>query len=273
MAFEPSELQTLTHLGLTSVQARVYLALAKYGPLKISSISKQSKVARPDVYRTLNVLNELGLVERIVETPVQFQAIPAEKCIELLLFKKTQEYDNLKKETEVLKNSFKLRGEPEEIQTSASRFLLIPQKAMVIKLQKEAIEASQKSIQTILSWKRFYHGVGEIFAASINNALSRKIEIKFLIEKPPTEELTEKAFEFCRKRTCKIRFLDKTPEAIVGVYDSKKIMILVDPMVDYPGASPALWTDNQSVVSLVKDYFETKWATAKSLPHAKSKKK
>ena len=60
-----SKHQILTNLGLTPVQARVYLALVESGPLRISAISKASDVARPDVYRILSNLEKIGLVEKI----------------------------------------------------------------------------------------------------------------------------------------------------------------------------------------------------------------
>jgi sugar-specific transcriptional regulator TrmB len=244
------------------VQARVYLALVKHGRLKISAISEIAKVARPDVYRNIRILNQLGLVDSYLGTPAQFQAINAGKCLELLLIRKTQEHDTLKKETELLKTSLIAKEATEATQTSAGNFLLVPQKAMVIKIQNEAIEGAQQSIKTILSWQRFYHGACDLFYPSIKDALKRKVQFRFLVERPTAEELIEKATGICKKSEgCEVRFLDKAPETVIGIYDHKKMMILVDPMSDYPGASPALWTDNHSLVSLALEHFETKWTT------------
>ena len=43
-------------------------------------------------------------------------------------------------------------------------------------------------------------------------------------------------------------------------------MIIVEPEVDLPGGSPALWTNNQSLIALVQDYFDTKWLSAAKKP-------
>lgn len=267
MAFEPSEVQTLLNLGITSSQARIYLALAKFGPLKISSIAKQSKVARPDVYRTLSSLNELGLVEQIVEAPVQFQAVPIEKGLESLLRKKTQEYDNLKKDTETLITAFKLKDTAKEIQTPASRFILIPQKDLVIRTQRENIDAAQNSIDLILTWNRFNHGTGDVFAQSLRNALNRNVKFRFLIESPPLEKAVEQTLAFTKKHSCEVRFLDKQPKTVLGIYDNNKLMVIVEPEVDLPGGSPALWTNNKSLIALVRDYFDILWLTAMEKPN------
>ena len=57
---QDNDAQLLNELGLTILEAKVYLALAKTGKTTIATISKTSKVARPDVYRTLAKLQEKG---------------------------------------------------------------------------------------------------------------------------------------------------------------------------------------------------------------------
>ena len=68
--------QTLIDLGLTLLQAKVYLALVQSGTLKVGTIAQVSKVARPDVYRTLQKLQDLGLIEKIITKPILFRATP-----------------------------------------------------------------------------------------------------------------------------------------------------------------------------------------------------
>ena len=53
------EVQTLIDLGLTSLQARIYLALYQTGTSEAATISKVTKVARSDVYRTMYKLQQL----------------------------------------------------------------------------------------------------------------------------------------------------------------------------------------------------------------------
>ena len=79
------DISTLTELGLTVSQAKIYLSLAKAKNLTAQAISTTSKVARPDVYRVLVQLNEDGLVERIISKPQEFHAISVEKCVSKLI--------------------------------------------------------------------------------------------------------------------------------------------------------------------------------------------
>lgn len=61
-------------LGLTSLQAKIYLALAQTGNATIRNIAKNSKIARQDVYRIMPSLQKLGLAEQIVVSPTMYKS-------------------------------------------------------------------------------------------------------------------------------------------------------------------------------------------------------
>jgi len=59
----------LTELGLSAIQAKVYLALAQSTESTATVVADISGVARPDVYRVLAQLEKMGLVQTIVANP------------------------------------------------------------------------------------------------------------------------------------------------------------------------------------------------------------
>lgn len=198
MDFQPSEIQTLVSLGLTSIQARVYLTLVEFGRLNEASISKMSKVARPDVYRNLSRLQQLGLIEEIVKVPTEFQAVPV-NTLSFLLQNKTHAYERLKFETEQLLVSFnEKQNQNNNHETENTKFILVPQKQAIINRISKAIEEAQNRIDSILSWKRFTQSIISTYAEIANKAWSRGIESRFIVENP-TEGSNFSAFEFCRK--------------------------------------------------------------------------
>ena len=94
MELQFSEPKVLMDLGLTLVQARVYLALVESGISKISTISKISKVARPDTYNNIKKLQKLGLVEAIIQSPRTYRAIPIIEALSLLLERRRAQFRN-----------------------------------------------------------------------------------------------------------------------------------------------------------------------------------
>ncbi len=264
MGFEPNEIQTLIDLGLTAIQAKVYLALAKFGASKIAVLSKLSGVARPDVYRTLTRLYDLGLVLKLVEAPVQFKALPIDEGVKVLLKKKQSEYEKIKHETDLLLGSFK-KNQSNGFPADSSQFILVPQKEAVINRLRQAINSAQSSVDVVISWKRFMHGIGNIFAEDAKDASKRKVNYRFIVEQAPSEKISKTGKQFWKNYpSYQVRFILQHPDTVFGIYDHKELFVIVDPQSDIPG-SPALWTNNQSLLSVLQGYFDMLWQTAKEI--------
>jgi sugar-specific transcriptional regulator TrmB len=258
-------------LGLTKVQARVYLALVKSGPSRISAISKISKVARPEIYRNLSKLQRLGLVEKIIKTPLEYRATPVNEGISLLLETKTEQYEKVRAEARILLSTAKTEKPDVKKQMENPQFVLIPRKT-VIKRIKSAIEKAQLSIDLVLSWKRFSRGIASTFAESMETAWAKNVKIRFIIESPLESKTAKQLILYCRaKPFSQLRFVPDHPKTVFGIYDKKEVFIIAKSKTDLPG-SPALWSNNPSLIALAKDYFETLWLTAMESNHRNPRK-
>ena len=91
------DIDALTSLGLTILQARVYLALTHIEKATIKSIAKNANIARQDIYRLTNELQKIGIIEKIISTPAQYKAIPLEDGIKILLQRKNKENSEAQK--------------------------------------------------------------------------------------------------------------------------------------------------------------------------------
>ena len=85
------EVTTLTNMGLTSIQATVYLTLVQLGDSTVKTISKKTNVARPDIYRVMDQLEKISLVERIISAPVKFRATSIEDTLSSLIKRRAEE--------------------------------------------------------------------------------------------------------------------------------------------------------------------------------------
>lgn len=75
----------LKRLGLTTYEARVFLALQKLGHGTASEISDVEEVPRSQVYGATEKLEERGLVETQQSTPTVYRPIPLDQARTLLL--------------------------------------------------------------------------------------------------------------------------------------------------------------------------------------------
>ena len=93
------DVEVLTDLGLTLSQAKVYLALCRFGILDAKTVSKNAGVPRPDVYRITSELTQLGLIEQVISRPTNFRAIPVDKVTSILLKRRKEETGRLEAKT------------------------------------------------------------------------------------------------------------------------------------------------------------------------------
>jgi sugar-specific transcriptional regulator TrmB len=258
-----SKLLVLIDLGLTKVQARLYLALVKSGSSRISAISKISKVARPETYRNLSKLQKLGLVEKIVKVPVEYKAAPLKEGLSLLLKAKTKHYERVRSEVKMLRSTAEIEKPDKKKQEESPDFVLVPESTVVQKI-KTAIEKAQLSIDVVLSWKRFSRGIASTFAESIEVAWAKNVKCRFIIQNHLKSKTAEQLVQFCREKPCcQIRFIHNQPKTIFGIYDKKEISVIAFSKTDLPD-SPSLWSKNSSLIALGQECFERLWLKATS---------
>ncbi|MFC4408156.1 TrmB family transcriptional regulator [Haloarchaeobius iranensis] len=75
MGSESAAVDALERLGLTSYEARVFVALQKLGSGTAREIAQVSEVPRSQVYTTAESLEERGLIEEQRATPIEFRTV------------------------------------------------------------------------------------------------------------------------------------------------------------------------------------------------------
>lgn len=94
--------ETLQCLGLSNIQARIYITLVQHGRVSANTLSKQSNVARSEIYRIMAHFQKIGIVQKLIANPVMFEATPIEQALPALLDNKAMELNKVKKQTQDL---------------------------------------------------------------------------------------------------------------------------------------------------------------------------
>ena len=124
MNSEEESLQLLTNLGLTVLEARVYLALSQLGKVTAKAIAKASNVSQPDTYRVLLGLENHGLVEKEVAVPNNFRATSMDEGLAILIQRRENQSAMLQAKTMELLQRFHKKGKVPVEETS--KFVMIP---------------------------------------------------------------------------------------------------------------------------------------------------
>ena len=95
-------MKALIGLGLSRVDAEVYIYTAKKGSQKMSDLKQSLNYSKIQINQSLKTLTIFGLVEK---DGLVFSAIPFEDALELLINRKKKETNNFQKsEKEFLVN-------------------------------------------------------------------------------------------------------------------------------------------------------------------------
>lgn len=249
---------TLRELGLTLSQARVYLALLKLGThSNVKALSVHSKVARQDVYRTINELRELGLVEMVIANPALYWAIPLQETVSILMERKNQRTQVLMEEATELFEHY-AKNTPIGFDPENHQFVLVPKKDVLVRRIKKVVESAHESILIMTPWRESTQWLFNLHD-SWEMALNKGVKIRWLTEKPETAySFNETTRSLIKHNNFTLRTNLASLNARFGIYDDKEAFVTVLNTTNAT-ESPALWTNNTAVTFILRDYFETKW--------------
>jgi sugar-specific transcriptional regulator TrmB len=99
--------KALVSLGLSEHDARVYVYLALKGPTKTGNIVNDLKMSRQQIYRSLEYLQDKGIVFADSTSRGVFSALLFEKALKLLIDTEKTKNQILQDTKEVLLSDFK----------------------------------------------------------------------------------------------------------------------------------------------------------------------
>ena len=101
-------LKTLVSLGLTEVDAEIYLLLATEGPQKGRNVAEVLKLYKQQLYRSLKRLQKKGVIHATLERPASFSAVSLEKILDSLIEAKKEQALALQESREDLLSRWKV---------------------------------------------------------------------------------------------------------------------------------------------------------------------
>jgi sugar-specific transcriptional regulator TrmB len=258
--FPNEDLESLKDLGLTLVQAKIFLSLSQTGTMDAKAISQISNVARPDVYRALTQLQEAGLVEKEIDRPALFRTISTEDAFSLLMENQSRKHKELKAKTANLVSKYKKSNQSSFF--NRQNFVFVPSRETLIKRLKKAIDNSQRSIEISTSCKRLSLA-GYSLVENLQKAWGRGVKGRAVID--CCGEKIEIIKKFWRAPWAEIKYVPIVPRTVMAMYDKREVFVFTKPKAQLD-ESPALWSNVPSLVAMADDYFEILWSTAMENP-------
>lgn len=254
--------ETLIKLGLTNLQARIYLTVLTLERANVGKISNVAEIARPDVYRVLPTLEKIGLLRKVLATPVLYEPTSLKEACMLLLQRKKDEYTEAHERSNTLIKEFNERTQIVIGESGTESFSIINSKELLLEKFKEADAATKVSVDIISDW----HTIRPLLfdrSEATHQAMKRGIKIRLITDKQSYDKRLETAN---KQNPClEVRYLDGPVPIRSGIYDGKLANMRVRTKQDNE-MTPSLWTDNPDFVKVMEAYFENLWEKAIQAP-------
>lgn len=260
MAFQEEDAKILMKLGLTTSEAKVYLSLLKFGQATGKALSQGSRLARQEVYRILCELHKKGLVEKVIATPTQFNPIPVEDCLQMLINQRKNEVSETELKASMLLKRFK-KSSSCMLQEKESSFVLVPEKEAYRRKFKGSIDNARVSCDMLLHWECFRYGMVED-TETWEKAIKQGVKARFIVYNAKQEKTITRVIQsLSKKGSLEVRHVFTPPPATIAIFDKKETCITVSPMPS-PDSTPSLWSNNLGLIAVFQDYFELKWSNS-----------
>jgi sugar-specific transcriptional regulator TrmB len=253
-------IQTLIKLGLSSSQSKTYLSLTKLGEATVITVSKSSKIDRGETYRVLSKLMDLGLVEKIIESPNRYRPVPLAEALAILLDRKKREDSQIQRETErMLAESSSLDfGEPFEIEEP--RTLLIPSGNHLANMVHERLTNIQRNLDGISFFDEFERRINGYYE-EYKRLLAKGVRIRFILENMEEKQFSSKLLDTLKADSnFEVAFVRSRVPACICIYDEQEVQLSIARRVELC-ASSAYWSNSPVFVALAKSYFDSLWTT------------
>jgi sugar-specific transcriptional regulator TrmB len=257
--------KVLKDLKLTEKEAEVYILLGKRGALKGGEIAKLICRHKAQVYLILKSLQSKGMIEKTIEFPTRFAAVPFDKILDLNIKTKREEAASMESARSALLNYWKSISQTEP-EPPLEKFVVIKGTRKInAKILQMITETKNKLSMTATVPSLVRSDQFGLLDAAFNHPLKSQIQYRFLTE---LSERNLNAAKALLERTPETDFNFKARNPDLGVKlsprmvarDNEEVLFFTTPETDTAGKDETcLWTNCKSIVQTFTAAFEDLW--------------
>jgi HTH-type transcriptional regulator, sugar sensing transcriptional regulator len=269
----------LRSFGLTEKEASIYILISKHGAIRSNELAKHTKTDKAEIYRILTSLQGKGIIEKTLESPTRFTAMPFEKVVDSYIKNKRDEANIVEKTRNNLLDDWKKITKTQPV-SPLERFIVVEGWRKVYPRIFEMVKETKRQLSCISSaeglLKAEQYGLSEAILAHPNK---EKIEFRFITEvSNQNMENVSKLLKLMPKNLSNVRgrktafSFKQSPRMVIK--DDEEIFLFINSNSEEPIGSDdvALWTNCKTIVQSFNDMFEDLWKNSEDLAEPKDEK-
>ena len=253
-------------LGLTQMDSKVYLFLAKRGLQKARDIAKPLKMNKQQLYRSLTNLQSKGIVSATLEHPARFSAVPFEKVLDLYVKTKMEEAQSIQQNKDKILSVWRSVAVGDT--DASARFMVIEGRSVIYSKIQQMLQETKSQLSTVSNVPDLLRADQfGLFEANYEQASKSKIQFRFLTELSQQNAGAIKTLLKDMEKG-KIVFEGRIPDLGLRLFprmvirDEEETIFFISPSTDAPATEQGdvcLWTNCKSLVQAMATVFEDLW--------------
>jgi sugar-specific transcriptional regulator TrmB len=207
----------------------------------------------------MSKLMELGLVEKIIDTPIRFKPISLSEAISILLDRKKRADAQIQEEANRMIAESSVSDVEEVLNREEPKTFLTSPGDHLAKLLREKVTDLKKSYDVVTFLDEFDGNISSQFR-TYKRLSAQGVKIRLIVENLSGQQYSSKLLEKLQENpNFEVKFVRIGIPACLGIYDEREVRISVEKRSDICD-SPAYWSNNPVFVALLKSYFEIIWS-------------
>jgi sugar-specific transcriptional regulator TrmB len=258
-------LKKLVSLGLTRIDAKIYVCLAKRGAQKGRDIRKALRLTKQQLYPSLKKLQNRGIVSSTLEHPARFSAISFERVLDLFIKAKVEETKRLQQSKKEILSKWELMdiAEPD-----TQTFMVIEGRNYIFSRIRQMMEETKNQISAITTVPSLVQADQYgLFDTGFGPPLNAKIQFRFLTELTEQSVNAMKAF-LVEAAKAGLNLEGRNPELGLRLFpqmliqDEEAAIFFIAPWTNsslVERNDVGLWTNCKSLVQAFWAIFDELW--------------
>ena len=173
-------LRTLESLGLADFEAKVYIFLAKKGPIKAIDAAKGLKTSKQRLYPILKRLQSKGIVNSTLEHPAKFSVVQFEKVLDSFLKARMEQTRRIQQNKDKILSDWNSIAIPES-DSLTPKFTVIEGRSHIYSKIQLMIQDTEEKFSFVATINNLvYADQYGLFDVAFNHPLKSKIRFRFL---------------------------------------------------------------------------------------------
>ncbi|MEW5840375.1 MAG: helix-turn-helix domain-containing protein [Thermoproteota archaeon] len=244
-------------LGLDGEEAAVLRDLYLSGESKAGDLAKSCGLARIRVYRILERLREMGIVESTMGRPVIFSAIPPERAIEKLIghaAKKLEQMESAREQVMQELAKFKLHQKPQV----EAKYRIVQGKSQIYSMVSQMIGAAGSEILAYIGREDLLRIAYTDIPDELVRAKKRGTRIMILTDVDYSLDSAMREYsEYADLRHTRIPGM-----SILLVADESELVVSAMTRADSASGDVALWMNGRNFVAGIRGLLSDSWENA-----------